>query len=233
MDNKFENRYFLLIKKQKILFTAFDPIKGPILTKEISIEDYSMNKIYYLLENFLEKNIFEIEKDLKNFIKKIYIIFENDSFLVAGSSMKYNFKKLNFNRSKIKDMLADIRNQFNKHSPGYETIHMVINRYIINGDVYEVLPEDIDSENLVIQVDFICLKDQIVANFKKIFSKYQISINKILSYEHLKNLNENNSENIIKVANDNINGLNLNEVSIAGKISKNQGFFEKFFNFFS
>ena len=233
MDNKFGNRYFLLIKKQKILFTAFDPIKGPILTKEISIEDYSMNKIYYLLENFLEKNIFEIERDLKNFIKKIYIIFENDSFLVAGSSMKYNFKKLNFNHTKIKDMLADIRNQFNKHSAGYETIHMVINRYIINGDVYEVLPEDIDSENLVIQVNFICLEDQIIANFKKIFSKYQISINKILSYEHLKNLNENNSENIIKVANDNINGLNLNEVSIAGKISKNQGFFEKFFNFFS
>ena len=101
MDNKFGNRYFLLIKKQKILFAAFDPIKGPILTKEISIEDYSMNKIYYLLENFLEKNIFEIEKDLKNFIKKIYIIFENDSFLVAGSSMKYNFKKLNFNHTKI------------------------------------------------------------------------------------------------------------------------------------
>ena len=99
--------------------------------------------------------------------------------------------------------------------------------------VHEVLPEDIDSENLVIQVNFICLEDQIVDSFKKIFSKYQISINKIFSYDYLINLNNYNGKNIVKVANDNINGLNVNEVFIARKILKNNGFFEKFFNFFN
>ena len=233
MNSKIENRYFLLVNKKKFLFTAFDSVTGPILTKEILITDYSINDIYYLLENFLEKNIFGIEKDLKNFIKKIYIIFESDSFFVAESSIKHNFKKSNFNHTKIKDSLIDIRNQFNKHSPGYETIHMIINRYVINGVVHEVLPEDIDSENLVIQVNFICLEDQIVDSFKKIFSKYQISINKIFSYDYLINLNNYNGKNIVKVANDNINGLNVNEVFIARKILKNNGFFEKFFNFFN
>ena len=75
MDNKTENRYFLLINKKKISFIAFDPIKGSILTKAIFIEDCSIDKIYDLLENFLEKNILKLEKDLKNFIKKINIIF--------------------------------------------------------------------------------------------------------------------------------------------------------------
>ena len=74
MNNKSENRFFLIIKKQKILLTTFDQMKGPILIKEIFIDDYSINKIYYSLENFLKDNIFKIEKDLKNFIKKIYII---------------------------------------------------------------------------------------------------------------------------------------------------------------
>ena len=233
MDNKHENRYFLIIKKNKIIFTAFNQINGPILTKEIFIEDCSINKIYDLLENFLKKNIFKIEKDLKNFIKKIYIIFESGSFFVAESSIKHNFKKSNFDHNKIKDTLIDIKNQFNKYSPGYETIHMIINKYVINGVSHEFLPEGIDSENLVIQVNFICLKDQIVDSFKKIFSKYQISVNKILSYEYLEKLNNHNSENIVKVANDNINGLNVNEVFIVRKILKNHGFFVKFFNFFN
>ena len=109
---------------------------------------------------------------------------------------------------------------------------MIINRFVINGDVYKILPKDIKNENMVIQVDFICLEDQITGNFEKIFSKYQISINKILSYEYLKNLDNHKNENITKVANDSLNGLNLNEVYLAKKILKNQGFFEKFFNFF-
>lgn len=233
MNKKSEDRYFLIIKKRKILFTAFNTIDGSFLRKEIFFEDNSINSIYHLLENFLEKNIFKIEKELKNFIKKINIIFESDSFFLAESSIKNNFKKSNLDHNKIKDMLIDIKNQFNKNSPDYKTIHMIINKYLINGNVYEILPENIDCDNLVIQVNFICLEDRIVDNLRKIFSKYQISIDKIFNYEYLKNSNNNNNENIVKLANDNINGLNVNEVFISRKILKNRSFFERFFNFFN
>ena len=50
---------------------------------------------------------------------------------------------------------------------------------------------------------------------------------------YLKSLDDYNSENIIKLANDNINRQNSNEVFIVDKMPKNHGFFEKFFNFFS
>ena len=183
MNNKFENRYFL-IKKNKFLFTAYNFTKGNIFTKEIFIGDNSIKNIYYLLENYLEKNIFKIEKDLKSFVEKIYIIFESDSFFEVQSSIKHNF-----NNNKIKDSLVDIRNQFYKYSPGYNIIHMIINKYIINGATYNVLPEDFHNQNLVIEINFICLEDKIVSKMKKIFSKYQISISKILSYEYLKKLN--------------------------------------------
>jgi len=228
MNNKFENRYFLIIKKNKLLFTAYNFTKGNIFTKEIFIGDHSINNIYYLLESYLEKNIFKIEKDLKSFVEKIYIVFESDSFFEVQLSIKYNF-----NNNKIKDSLVDIRNQFYKYSPGYKIIHMIINKYIINGATYKFLPEDFHNQNLVIEINFICLEDKIVSKMKKIFSKYQISISKILSYEYLKKLNNYNGENIVKVANENINQLNDNEVFIVKKIEKNQGFFEKFFNFFS
>ena len=87
MSNIQECKYFLIIKKQKILFKIFDPINGSSLIKEMFVENYFPNDTYNLLEKFLEKNIFEIEKELKDFIKKIYIIFESDSFFEVGSSL--------------------------------------------------------------------------------------------------------------------------------------------------
>ena len=232
MDKKFEKRYFLIIKKRKILFVSFDDTKGSIPSKEISIDDYSIDSIYFSIENFLEKNIFEIEKNLNSFIKKIYIIFETDNFFLAETSIKHKIIDKNSNNNQIKESLIDIRNQFIKYSPEDETIHMLIKNFVIDGTTYQNLPKNIESKFLAIQVNFICMKKQILKRLKKIFSKYQISINKILSYEYLKDLDNRRDQDIIKLANDSIDGTNINEIFILRKTSKNYGFFEKFFNFF-
>ena len=232
MDKKFEKRYFLIIKKRKILFVSFDDTKGSIPSKEISIDDYSIDSIDFSIENFLEKNIFEIEKNLNSFIKKIYIIFETDNFFLAETSIKHKIIDKNSNNNQIKESLIDIRNQFIKYSPEDETIHMLIKNFVIDGTTYQNLPKNIESKFLAIQVNFICMKKQILKRLKKIFSKYQISINKILSYEYLKDLDNRRDQDIIKLANDSIDGSNINEIFILRKTSKNYGFFEKFFNFF-
>ena len=87
MDNIDEHRFFLIIKKEKISFKNFDPINGSTLTKEIFLKNDSLDNIFLKIEKFLEKNMFEIEKRLKIFIKKIYIIFESDSVFEVGSSL--------------------------------------------------------------------------------------------------------------------------------------------------
>ena len=109
---------------------------------------------------------------------------------------------------------------------------MLIKNFVIDGTTYQNLPKNIESKFLAIQVNFICMKKQILKRLKKIFSKYQISINKILSYEYLKDLDNRRDQDIIKLANDSIDGSNINEIFILRKTSKNYGFFEKFFNFF-
>jgi hypothetical protein len=233
MNNTNDYQYFLIIKKRKFLFQTFNPINGSSLIKEILVENYSEDDFYYSIERFLEKNIFKIEKELNSFIKKISIIFESDSFFEVGSSIKHNLKGINFKFAQLNDTLIDIKNQFEKYSQNHEIIHMIINSYIINGIVHKILPENINADNLVVEVNFICLENKIVENLKKIFSKYEISINKILCHEYLKRLDNLSSENITKIANDSINGYNVNEVFIVKKTFKKQGFFEKFFNFFN
>ena len=121
-----------------------------------------MDISFNILEKFLKKNIFEIEKKLKNFIKKIYIIFESDSFFEVGSSIKHNLRGVNFNHNQLSDALIDIKNQLTKHSQEYEIIHMVIIKYIINGAIHKILPKNIDGDNLVTQVNFICLDQRML-----------------------------------------------------------------------
>ena len=52
------------------------------------------------------------------------------------------------------------KNQLEKHSQGYEIIHMIINKYIINGTVHKILPKIVEGNNLVTQVNFICLENK-------------------------------------------------------------------------
>ena len=109
---------------------------------------------------------------------------------------------------------------------------MIINKYEINNKDYQILPENVISENLIVQINFICLKDYIIKDLKKIFSEYQISLKKILSYNYLKGI-EYDGSNVIDKAKISIHGLHKNEVLITNKSPKNLPFFEKFFNFFS
>ena len=80
MNDISEIRYFVLIKKKEISFQALNEINQVIFKKQIIVNDNSIKNIYVLIEGFLEKNIIDIEKRLKNFIKEIYIIFESDLF---------------------------------------------------------------------------------------------------------------------------------------------------------
>ena len=233
MDNIFDNRYFLLIKKKKILFRAFDSNNNEIFSKDVYLNDNLINDIFTSLENFLEKNIFEIEKKLKDFIKKIFIIFDSDLFFVTASSVKFNFQKNSFELNEINDRLLEARNQFKKYSTEDEIIHMIIEKYIIDGIDHNVLPENIKSKDLIIQVNFICLNEQIVENFKTVLSKYEISLIKIFSFNYLDSLDDHKVTDIFKIADRSISGFYNNEILLTEKTSKNLGFFEKFFNFFN
>ncbi|MDB9746619.1 hypothetical protein OAB07_00925 [Candidatus Pelagibacter sp.] len=225
MNNIYYNRYFILINKKKILFQALDTMNNEILSKEIFIDDYSVNNIYSSIGTFLEKNIIDMERNLKDFIKEIYIVFESDFFFVVGSSIKHSLQKKDFDFNNLNDTLLEMKNQFKKYSPKDEIIHMVINKYTLGKHDYEVLPKNINNKNLIIHVNFICLKDQIIDDFKKIFFKYQISVNKILSCDYLKGLNDYDGQNIFKLADQSINGLHKNEVLIANKTPEKSRFF--------
>ena len=58
-----------------------------------------------------------------------------------------------------------------------------------------------------------------------VINKYQISINRIISYKYIRELFLNKNLDIIKMTKDTIDGYNENEVVLVAKKSKKEGFF--------
>ena len=88
-------------------------------------------------------------------------------------------------------------------------------------------------DNSILEVKFECLKKQTVHSIHKLCSNYQISVEKILLADHLRQSSLNQTENIVFLANKFLNCENNKEVSWISKKPIKRGFFEKFFNFFN
>ena len=233
MSNTSPHRYFLFITFKKISLVALNSKNQIFFTKEILIDDFSIKENFDSLENFLNQNIIEIEKNLGKYIKDIFLILDYNDFISINLSFKYSFKGSKFNPSNMTNSLIDIKNQFKKTIIDHKVIHMMINKFIIGGIDYSYLPKDMNCNDLYIEARFICLRDDIIQNLKKILSKYQISLNRTLYLKYLKDFKSFDSENIFIIADKVLSGFNQNEIFTVNKSIKNKGFFEKFFNYFN
>lgn len=233
MGDTNNHHYFLFLSAKKISFELIDLENKMSFSKEDKINNVSTKNNIKLLEDFLDNNIFEIEKKMNNYVKKINLIIDDKSFFSVNLSVKYNFKGLKFELSQIKGSLIELKNQFKNTIGKYEIIHILISKFIIDKVEYSFLPEGTNYNNLVLEIRFICLKNNLILDLKKVLSKYQIELSKIVCYEYLKEFQKSDSENIYNIAYNVLRGINPNEIILVTKTKKNVGFFERFFNFFN
>ena len=96
---------FLLISPNKFIISIYQkPDFKKIYEKEMLIENKSKVVNIDLFKKFVDENIIEIEKKLKNFIEKINLIVESDKFFFVNSSIKknYSLNNLHFLNTKLK-----------------------------------------------------------------------------------------------------------------------------------
>ena len=233
MDDDLNQKFFLLIGFKKISFVALNSKNEFSFHKEILLNDESIKENLNSLEIFLEKNIFEIEKNLNLHVKEIFLIIDYDNFLKIDLSSIYNFKNFLKKPHETSNSLIDIRNNFKKTAEDFEIIHTIINKFIIDDKIYFKMPKDEVYKSIYLEISFICLQKNIISSFRNILIKYQISLKKILNYQYISHFKDYNERNIYVLADRLINGLNENEIFLVNKTRKNNGFFEKFFNFFN
>ena len=223
---------FLLISKNKYQIFVYDKNNYKNLyEKELLISNGVEISNLDKLSNFIDENIYKIEKIVNSFIKSIIIIIENDNILNTSISLKKKNYDKKINQKHLESNLIEIKDLFYENYQDQIIMHMIL----VNKDEKEYLSKNINinQDQLFLEVSFISLSNNITIFFDKLFEKHQIKVSKYMSAKYIKSFLNEETSDLSVMANKLKNGHNQNEVIIVSKNIVNKGLFEKFFQLFS
>ncbi len=234
MNESINFETYLIISHEKFEIFLFDKksLKN-LYQQELKYETESEQIDINLLSKFLEKNIFKIEKLAENFVNNINVIIENKSTVTIDLSIKKKNYSGNITKIFLENILTDIKDLFKESYSEYKLIHMLINKYIIDGISYLSLESEINSNEISLEIKLISISNSIIFDIENILKKYQIQVDNYFNQKYLKDYFKKEDLDISYMAHKLKKGINNNEVQITLKTIKKQGFFEKFFQLFS
>ena len=225
--------FLYLNNTQYIIYVTDNKTNEKIYSERLAIEENSTELKLSKLDEFLDSNILKIEKKLNSFIKDIYVILDSKEFHSIKLSIKKDNNGNSINSDTLIHPLNDLKNLCQSNLQNKKIIHFLIEKYVIDNKFYTTLPENINCNIFSLDTEFICLSKNLIENIEKILKKYHISLNQILNASYVEKFKDNTDNTIFTTASRIISGHNSNEVLLIGKMSKKQGFFERFFNFFN
>jgi len=224
---------FMYIGTKKMLICVFSKIDSKILYKnESKILELNNHIDENKIVNFLSENIFKIEKQLNQFINDISLIIENNQFQLIDVSIKQNIYG-EANKKNLLNLIKDLKNYIFDSYNDCTLIHYVVNHYLFDNNVLKNFNYSKKCDHLGLDTTFILLKKDEILFYQKIFEKFQISVNKIMSGKYIFDFFDFNELNECEMGRKISSGFNPNEVFLFEKKIEKKGFFERFFNLFS
>ena len=234
MNKEIDFETYLIISYGKFeIFLLDNKNYKNIYQKEFKFIDVSEKLDFNLLNEFLENNIFKVEKLAGNFINNINLVIENNSILKSSISIKKKNYNGEINSVILEGMLTDVKDLFKENYNQYKLIHMIIDKYIIDGVSYSSLEDQISNDEVCLEIKVILISNSIILEIENILKKYQIQVNNYLDKGYVKDFFLDKQLDISQMAHNLKNGMNKNEIQITPKSTKKLGFFEKFFQLFS
>ena len=230
-DLDFETYLYISKDKFQIFVLNKKKLKN-LYSQELKIDHQFDFKDLNILLNFLDKNIYKIEKLIGNFIKNIILIVENEKNLKINMGIKKSFET-SLKQKSFSSNLTELKDLFKKNYQDQTIMHMCIINYIIDGKRYSSFDTKLINDYFCIEVSFIAIDNELVFAFDNVLEKYQIKIKQYMCGNYINNFIGDTGDEISIIANKLRNGLNINEITIVPKHKENKGFFEKFFQLFS
>ena len=230
-DLDFETYLYISKDKFQIFVLNKKKLKN-LYSQELKIDHQFDFKDLNILLNFLDKNIYKIEKLIGNFIKNIILIVENEKNLKIDMGIKKSYET-SLKQKSFSSNLTELKDLFKKNYQDQTIMHMCIINYIIDGKRYSSFDTNLINDNFCIEVSFIAIDNKLVFAFDNVLEKYQIKIKQYMCGNYINNFIGDTGDEISIIANKLRNGLNINEITIVPKHKENKGFFEKFFQLFS
>ena len=233
MKNNSNNKTLLFLTLNKFTLIVLDEFNKVIFKKELLLKVSSEKFNFELLDNFINQNIFKIEKELNEFVKIIILIIDHNDIFSVNLSIKNKINDVILNDNLINNLLTEAKSYCKETLEKVNVMHMKIDLFYIDNNIYKTFPDKIRFKNLSVDLSFICIPNNFLQNLEKVLNKYQISLGKVLSYKYLNSFIDIANNELGLVSKKILHGFNENEVIFTHKRSKNLSFFEKFFNFFN
>ena len=233
MNKVNELQYYLSVTPNKYGIYLFDTKNLTNLYKdEIILNNENNYQNHDELKKFLDDNIFKIEKLSGKFIENIFLILEDKKIF----NLEIGIKKKNYNISVTKEYLenslVEAKDLFRESYQNQEILHMMINKYFMNGETYSLFKENLKTDHFGLEINFKSISRNTIYDLNKILENYQIKITKFIDGSYVKSNFSKNVE-LTEMSYKIMCGYNQNEVIFVPKSTKKLPFFEKFFQLFS
>ena len=219
---------FLYISKNKYQIFVYDRnnLKNLYHEEIESDDEIELN----ILSKFIDDNIYKIEKMIKDFIRNIILIIEDDKILDIGISLKKKNYEKNVDQKHLENSLVEVKDIFKENYQDLIIMHMII---VEKQNSFLLTNTSNKDDYLFLEVNFIAISNNFTFNFNKLLENQQIKIKRYMSGNYIKNYFGEDATELSVMANKLNNGLNKNEVQLVSKNIENRGFFERFFQLFS
>ena len=104
MRNSSVNKTFIFITSNKFIILSLNEANKINYKKETIFKDQNKKFDLNLFSEFLNENIFKIEKELGAFIKVVYLIIENEKIFSVNLSIKNKINEITINAKVINNL---------------------------------------------------------------------------------------------------------------------------------
>ena len=192
--------------------------------------DDNLNLI--VLSKFVLEKIKDFEKEVGRFIEKVYVITDA-KYNKFSLSLKNKYDSDKIKETDVVRLISDAKQQISRNNKDFAILHLLVDKYIVDGEEYLEFPENRSYKEFIIEISFITVQNSTVKTLNKIFKDCNIEVKKIISHQYSSSFAEKSDISPCIAGKKVIDGINPSEVMTHNLYTKKQGLFEKMFNFFS
>ena len=234
MTNKESQSFYLAIVGNDLHLNFFnsEELNSDHQKKYLMPDTLDDNLNLTVLTKFILEKIKDFEKDVGSFIEKVYLITDA-KYNQFSLSLKNKYSSNKKNETDIVRLISDAKQLIMRNNKNYFILHILINKYTIDGKEYFEFPENLDYKELILDVSFITINNSTFKMLNRILRDCNIEVKKIISYQYSSRFADKKDSSPCIAAKKVIDGINPLEVKIHNLRAKTQGIFEKMFNFLS
>ena len=234
MTNKESQSFYLAIVGHNLHLSYFssEEDNSNHQKKYLMPESLDDNLNLTILTKFILEKVKDFEKDVGSFIEKINVItdakYDQFSLSLKSKHSSYQIKETDIVR-----LISDAKQLIMRNNKNCDILHVLVDRYVIDGKEYFEFPENLDYKEFILDVSFITINSSTVKMLNRILKDCNIEVKKIVSHQYSSRIADKKDSNPCIAAKRVIDGINPLEVKIYNLRAKTQGLFEKMFNFLS